>query len=933
MGNLKLELAGLELRGNHPTDVEGYNPNDLRHTPLVWDRVVKSSHPVNCWYNRACNFHIFVKDGVVLREEQAANYPPPNDLTVPDCNPRGCQKGACFAHRMYDPTRLKYPLKRIGARGEGKWQRLSWDQALTEIADQLIDVLITDGPEVIVDPAGTGVAGHESATGATVFFDAIGAILGNTTGDDGDDHEGVAEAVGKVNICDSADNWFYADILLLWGGNPAYTHIAQHHYITEARYNGTKVIVISPDYNPSAMHADQWVPINIGTDTALSLAMMQVIIQEKIFNEAFVREQTDLPILVKESNGKLLREADLKRGGRDDVYYFHDLKSHKIVEAPRKSLALGNIVPALDGEYSVDTLAGKVKVKPVMQLLKEKVNREYTPEQSSQITGVPAEVIRQLAQEFAKAGGVVNITTANWGKFYHGNLIERSIFLLFALCGHIGRKGATYNAFPHIGLDTAIGGLERTGDQVILGAATADPRFAKWREDGYTDEMILYEYAHDAFAKGVMQGSSLFFLIHGGMVEQAQKHNWDPYLKRPLKEYVDEAFQKGWQTVYPARGKDPKVILNYRGSFLRRGRNTNRLLEELLPKIKLLVTIDIRMGSTGLYSDYVLPTSGWYERTTLGYSGSPISPFVQVNDKAIEPLYESRTEWDIWVNLAKTIAKRAKERNIATFKDMQGKERRFDRLEDKVTFGGLYREDDEEALGRDMFMNSTNAERLDWEEFKKRGIASYTGIGRVFRSIGNSCDVVPGEPIVPLTWNTVKKEPYPTQTRRIQFYIDHDLFLELGEAFPTHKDSPKAGGNYPFQITGGHARWSIHSIWVDDALLLRLQRGEPIAFINEKDAAVRGIMDGDMAEAFNDIGSMQIQASVSPSVKPGQLIIYHAWENYQFVGWKHFKNVMPSPLNPIELAGGYYHIRPMTQNFYPGFSDRDSRVDLRKIRS
>ncbi len=66
----------------------------------------------------------------------------------------------------------------------------------------------------------------------------------------------------------------------------------------------------------------------------------------------------------------------------------------------------------------------------------------------------------------------------------------------------MGRKGATFSAFPMMGLDTSIGGLEKRGDQIILSAAGGDPRFAQWREDGYTDEMILYEYVHQAFAGG-----------------------------------------------------------------------------------------------------------------------------------------------------------------------------------------------------------------------------------------------------------------------------------------------------------------------------------------------------------------------------------------------------------------------------------------------
>ena len=154
MTDLALELVGLQPRDETAGEVADYNLGKLQRSFLDWDRVVKSSHPTNCWYQRACNFNLYVKDGIVLREEQVGNYPPPNDAAVPDPNPRGCQKGVCYAQRMYDPTRIKYPLKRVGERGEGRWQRVSWDQALSEIADVVVDVLAAEGPEVILNAGG-----------------------------------------------------------------------------------------------------------------------------------------------------------------------------------------------------------------------------------------------------------------------------------------------------------------------------------------------------------------------------------------------------------------------------------------------------------------------------------------------------------------------------------------------------------------------------------------------------------------------------------------------------------------------------------------------------------------------------------------------------------------------------------------------------------
>ena len=933
MADLRLELEALELKDSCPRDTFDFSLAGLRQNSWDWDLVVKSSHPTNCWYQRACNFNLYVKDGVVLREEQVGNYPGPNDPTVPDPNPRGCQKGACYVQRMYDPTRVKYPLKRVGPRGGQRWERLSWDQALTEIADTLLDVLTTDGPETIIQGGGTRVHSQGSeGTGVNAFFEALGCPLPSVNGEIGDDHQGVAITLGKTILADSADNWFHADMILVWGGNPAYTNIPNFHYIAEARYNGTRVIAISPDYNASAAHADLWIPVNIGSDAALALSLAQVMIQERLYREDFVQEQTDLPLLVRLDTGKLLREKDLKAGGREDAFYFYDVVSKRITKAPRKSLALNGMVPALEGEYEIRSLSGQLKVRPVFELLKKKLDESFTPEKAQLISGAPASLIQRLAREVASAKGVVNITTANWGKFYHGDLIERAILLVFALSGHMGRKGATFSAFPALHPDTALGALERRGHQLLLSAAANDPRYAAWKEDGYTTEMILYEYGKQSVASGNIALTSMVHLFHAGMLDLSSRHNsWDPHLKRPIGNYVDEAMEKGWQVVSPPRHKEPRALFQIGGNVFRRGRATNQLLGNLLPKLKLMVTVDWRMSSTGLYSDYILPASGWYERTSTNLWACTQFPFMQISNKAAEPLYESLSEWTIFVRLARKISERARERGMVMFKGKDGKERRLDKLEAEITSGDLYGEDDEEGLARDVFMNTGNVEQIGWEEVKQRGFAAYTGLGTAMRSLGNACDIEVGEPLVPLTWHVQKKAPYPTLTRRIQFYIDHAWYLELDEHLPTHKDCPKAGGDYPLQVTGGHARWSMHSDWIDDSILLALQRGEPVAFVSAKDAQSRGIADGEFVEVYNDVGNFRIQAVVSSAVRPGQVIIYHAWENYQFEGWRHFKSVMASPLNPIELVGGYAHIRPDPIICSPGLSDRDTRVEVRKV--
>jgi DMSO reductase family type II enzyme molybdopterin subunit len=930
MSRLSLGLHALVAPGGSIRSVREALLAASRAAP-EWERVTRVTCRVNCAYQRLCSHNAYVTDGVVLRVEQTGAYPEHGDGRPPDRNPRGCQKGMVYAHRNLDPARIKYPMRRVGERGEGKWRRISWEEALSEIADAVIDVLTTEGTEAIV--LGGGTQGEGSGVSDVLSGQALWSHLGvpmtDVNVEIGDDHQGATATFGTPFVCDSADNWYYADMILVWGGNPAYTNIPNFHYITEARYNGTQVVAICPDLSPSAIRADRWVPVNIGTDAALALSMANVIIAEGLYNEAFVREQTDLPLLVRDDTRKFLRERDLKRGGSDDVLYIYDPGSREVVEAPRKSLALNGLVPALEGEFTVETLDGRVTVRPMLELLKRHL-AAYTPERASQITGCSPETIARLARDVARAKGVVNITTYNWGKFYHGDLIERAIILIFALCGHMGRKGASYNAFSSFFPDTSFGPVLQLGSQVLQASAASDPRYARWREEGYTDEMVLYEYVREAYQRRVFVGTSMFYYFHGGLLDLSEKHNsWDPHLKRPLREYTQEALAKGWALVAPLPGKDPRILFNMGGNFARRVRGTQEVLRTLLPKLRLLVCIDFRMTSTAMLADIVLPAAGWYEKHSICFLHVTHSPYLHVCNKAMEPLWESKSEWEIWCLLAETIQRRAQERGIHTYKDASGNEKRLDNIYDRVTMNGFYSAEDDEAAARDTFLNTKNVEPMDWAEFKERGFAAFTGVGMHVASVGNSCDLVPGEPMVPLTWHTDRKDPYPTATRRMQFYIDHDWHLELGEQFPVQKQDPKAGGDYPLRVTGGHARWSVQSTHVDNALLLRLQRGGPVLYLSVADARARGVKDGEMVDVFNDVGAFQTRAVVAPSVRPGQVIIYHAWENLQFPGWRHFKSVMPSPLNPIEMASGYFQFRPIFFTGYPGHSDRDSRVEVR----
>ncbi|MCZ7536981.1 MAG: molybdopterin-dependent oxidoreductase [Acidimicrobiia bacterium] len=146
----------------------------------------------------------------------------------------------------------------------------------------------------------------------------------------GDLPVGLIQSWGTYMSEGTADDWFLSDYIMIWIGNPSYTRPADAHFIWEARYRGAKVVSIAPDFSPSTPHADRWVNVRMGTDAALALGMVNVVINEGLYDEEFVKEQTDLPFLVRDDTGRFLRESDCVEGGSEEGFYYWNAKKKRL---------------------------------------------------------------------------------------------------------------------------------------------------------------------------------------------------------------------------------------------------------------------------------------------------------------------------------------------------------------------------------------------------------------------------------------------------------------------------------------------------------------------------------------------------------------------------------------------------------------------------
>ncbi|MGR8950008.1 MAG: molybdopterin-dependent oxidoreductase [Gammaproteobacteria bacterium] len=949
-GSVALTLSAAQLSGVISSDFVGevlagettvsYNGSDDLYRKLwKWDKVTWGTHTNACAPN-GCSFRVFVKDGIVWREEQSMKNDASNP-DYPDYNPLGCQKGCSFHSNLYSEERVTHPMRRVGERGAGKWERISWDDALTEIAEAIVDGIEEFGPDSFITDGAHFNAGGVGWTSLFRFNALLGGVSPDWNQMNGDIFQGLHNTFGKMLLGYSADNLLDAELIIMAGTNWSYTQTPLYHFITEARYNGSEFVSIAPDYNPSTIHADYHVPIKPGGDAAFWLGMCQVMIEKDLLDKDFMREQTDLAMLRRTDTGKFLRASDFSADGRQDQFYFWDAQTDSLAEASRSSLAV-NGEPALEGEFKVNLAdAGEVNVEPVFAGVKRLLAAEYSLEKASAKSGVHASLIERLGEKMATKRTLTHI---GWGscKIYHSDLIERAMLLAGAFSGNWGKPGTGQTAYAmpadHQELMMFLekplleGGLETVSqfhEAVASNMQAQDPVV--------TPENIGVEMTKQMTMRLGWVPPAMWLYNHCGYDELYNKKEWqDPALKRTFGEYLDEAVSNEWwqpEHLRPAKGKEPRVMMMCGGNPLRKVRSAAVMFpKHLFPKLKMMFAIEPRMSFTALHCDIVLPAAWYYEKSDISYTltGNPRFAFVE---QAVEPRGESRKEWEIFVALAKKIGEVATARGLTSYKNFWGEDQRYDKLWDRFTMDGRLITHDEALdemfkVGETMnvFPKNTSIETM-----KQRGMVPLTSFGQgLFKDlVANEFD--PNKPFYSLRWHVDDKVVYPTHTRRAQFLLDHDWYIEAGEDLPVHKDAPKIGGDHPFTITGGHPRHSIHATHLTSPALMRLHRGQPVIHINDKVAAERNITDGETVEVFNDFSDFRIMAKISPTVQPGQVIVY-MWEGHQFEGWKVFNRALIGQPKPLQLAGGMEQFRYYAANAGPSPSkDRSVRVDIRKI--
>lgn len=335
-----------------------------------------------------CDIRAHVNDGVVTR----ISTRPDNELDPQMPVMRACVRGRAYRKFVYHPDRLKYPMKRVGKRGEGKFERISWDEATTLIAERLKTITQQYGAASRYVHVGTAVSG------GTFSGDKMVRRLLNLTGGYLESYHSVSMGntaaatpytYGTAASGSSLDTLQDTRLVILWGHNPTETIFGHsNHYFQRMKQNGTRFIVVDPRYSDTVSSlADQWIPLLPTTDNALMDAMMYVIVTENLHDREFIQRYT-----------LGFDEASMPEG------------------VPANESLVAYLTGAKDGVVK-------------------------TPEWAEQITHVPAQTIRQLGRDYATTKPAALIQ--GWGPQRHncGERTARGSTLLATLTGNVGVKG------------------------------------------------------------------------------------------------------------------------------------------------------------------------------------------------------------------------------------------------------------------------------------------------------------------------------------------------------------------------------------------------------------------------------------------------------------------------------------------------------------
>lgn len=722
----------------------------------------------NCFQSCLLNAH--VRDGKVVR--MSPKEYPNGDYT--GC----CLKGLTLPQRTYSATRIQYPMRRTGERGEDKWERISWEEAVEEIAAKFTEIQQNYGNQALVFDAGSGnyglVHGVQGLINRMAYM--LEATKINASYDQAYGY-GTDRVIGGgvwLTGSETAD-FLNSKTIFIWGSNPVHAQPQNWRILAKAKRQGTKLICIDPICSATAGKCDEYIPITPGSDLLLTMAMMRLIVEKGWTDETFMKTKSTSPFLVRKDTGKYLKKSDfaeLAEGEEDDFYVWDE-------SAQAGALATAAANPALEGTYTVEG----IECDTAFALLKARI-METDLDYAAEKTGISLDKIEALADEYVHSGATGVYTNYGIDHYQNGHLWGFALGCMAAITGNLARSGCS------------LGGL-------------------------FVNSSITFNYSgmyvsNGKVANGVIPQNAM------GQVFKEQKLFGEDY---PVK------------ALYTA-------CSNSMSNFAEQ----NQWFEDILPNLEYWVVADTEMTDCARYADMVLPAAFWLEVDDLRSNYN--NPYLTYQEKAIEPLYESKPDGEILRLIAEAMG-------LGEF---------FPAKTDKEWMQVL----------------------MDLELFDKLGITFDRLMEeKVIRSVWNGDPFVRGE-----------SAPFPTPQGRARVYCEDpqprtNWGQDISEVYekermPYFKAPNEAWSEnelykkYPLVFIQDHTRFRSHTQWYNVPVLRELDP-EPYIRLNPEDAKARNLSEGDTAEVYNDRGHAVAKVVLDPAVQPGVLTMPKGWQREQFI--------------------------------------------------
>ncbi|MBR2789072.1 MAG: molybdopterin-dependent oxidoreductase, partial [Eggerthellaceae bacterium] len=566
--------------------------------------------PVICRSNcfQRCLLTAHVRDGKV-RYMSRGEYP---EEIYSGC----CLRGLSVHERTYSNTRIKYPMRRKEGteRGAGEWERMSWDEAVDYVAGELTRIAKTYGPNAVLADGGSGnyCAVNGSSGIKNLFVRAIQTTNLNVCYDQAFGY-GTDRVIGGGiwQFSNEPKGMLWSKHILVWGANPVSAQPQSFRVMKFAQEAGAKVTVLDPMFSMTAARADEYLPIKSGTDVLVALALLNEVVSHDGIDLEYTKKHTSAPFLIRQDTQMIFRKSNME-GADAEVEADGATTSSggvTITAADLRGMVQTNTTtmaenPAMVWDPATETFVSYlecddpaiegefefngIKLKTVYSSLKEHV-AEYTVERAAAASGISEEKIREIAGWYMNDGPMYLYSIYGIDHYRNGHQFSQTMAVLHALTNNISRLGSS------------VGG----SGGVMLGSLPVD--YSIWNpKSGRTSFNALPQTeVANVVRTGKFAGKDF-----------------------PVKAYIFSA---------------SNGMSNYA--------NQNDWFDTILPALEFVLTVDTEFTDTARYSDVVLPTSFWLECEEVAVSNYA-NPFVSWSAQAIEPLYESKPDAELFPLIA-----------------------------------------------------------------------------------------------------------------------------------------------------------------------------------------------------------------------------------------------------------------------------------------